>query len=81
MAAAAPLAGHGHSIRISVALTQPAENGMSADEKFGPLIALEDDLARLHGQDAIYVGRLTNRGTRVPPSDIATRIKRYKGTI
>jgi hypothetical protein len=39
---------------------------MSTDDEFDDLIALEDDLvAGLHGQDALYVGRLTARGTRV----------------
>lgn len=66
IAAAAPVAKRAHSIRISVALRQPAENGLSTDEEFEDLIALEDDLvARVHGENAIYVGRLTTRGTRV----------------
>ena len=66
IADAAPVAGHSHCVRISVALTQPAENGMSTDEEFDDLIALEDDLvARLHGDNAIYVGRLTTRGSRI----------------
>lgn len=66
IAAAAPVAEHAHSVRISVALRQPAENGMSTDGEFEDLIALEDDLvSRVHGENAIYVGRLTTRGTRV----------------
>lgn len=66
IAAGAPVAEHAQSFRISVALTQPAENGMSTDEEFNDLIALEDDLVdRLHGDNAIYVGRLTTRGSRV----------------
>ena len=66
IATAAPVAEHSHSVRISVALRQPAENGMSADEEFADLIALEDDLvSRVHGENALYVGRLTTRGTRV----------------
>jgi hypothetical protein len=66
IAAAAPLPGHDYSIRISAALTQPAENGMSTDAEFDALIALEDDLvARLHGENAIYVGRVTTRGARI----------------
>ena len=66
IAAAAPLKEHTNSVRISVALTQPAENGMSTDAEFEDLIALEDDLVvRLHGENALYVGRLTTRGSRV----------------
>lgn len=66
IAAAAPVADHAHSVRISVALTEPAENGMSTDAEFEALTALEDDLvSRVHGENAIYVGRLTTRGTRV----------------
>jgi hypothetical protein len=53
-------------MRISVALTQPAENGMSTDEEFDALVVLEDELvARLHGENATYVGRLTTRGSRI----------------
>lgn len=66
IAATAPVVGLGASVRISVALRAPAENGMSADEEFDDLIALEDHLvARLHRSDALYVGRLTTRGSRV----------------
>lgn len=66
IAVAAPVAEHDHAVRISVALRQAAENGMSTDEEFDDLIALEDDLvARLHGDNALYVGRLTSRGSRV----------------
>jgi hypothetical protein len=66
IAAAAPLVEHGHSVRISVALLRPGENGMSTDEEFEDLIALEDGLvAHLHDDNAIYVGRLTTRGSRV----------------
>lgn len=66
IADAAPVAELSHCVRISVALTQPAENGMSTDEEFDDLIALEDDLvARPHGDNAIYVGRLTTRGSRI----------------
>lgn len=66
IAAAAPLAEHSHCVRISVALRQPAQNGMSTDEEFDDLIALEDDLiAQLEGADVIYVGRLTARGSRL----------------
>lgn len=66
IAAAAPVKKHANSIRISVLLAQPAENGMSTDAEFEDLIALEDDLvAQLHGANASYVGRLTTRGSRV----------------
>jgi hypothetical protein len=66
IAVAAPVAEHSHLVRISVELTQPAENGMSTDEEFQDLIALEDDLiARLHGENALYVGRVTTRGSRI----------------
>jgi hypothetical protein len=66
IAADAPLAEHDHSVRISVALRRPAENGMSTDREFDDLVDLENDLiARLHGDNAIYVGRLTTRGSRV----------------
>lgn len=66
IAAAAPVAEHSHCVRISVALRQPAQNGMSTDEEFDDLIALEDDLiAQLEGADVIYVGRLTARGSRL----------------
>lgn len=64
--AAAPVVEHRNSVRISVALTQPADNGLSTDEEFEDLIRLEDDLiAQLDGENAIYVGRLTTRGSRV----------------
>ena len=51
---------------ISVAMLRPQENGMSSDEEFDDLIALEDDLeARAHASGAVYVGRLTTRGRRI----------------
>jgi hypothetical protein len=66
IAATAPVVGLEASVRISVPLRVPAKNGMSTDEEFDDLIALEDHLvARLHGSDALYVGRLTTRGSRV----------------
>ena len=66
IATAAPVAEHSYLVRISVELLQPAENGMSTDEEYQDLIALEDDLfARLHGDKALYVGRLTTRGSRM----------------
>lgn len=66
IATAAPLSSHGHSVRLTVPLRAPAENGLSTDDEFDDLIALEDHLvARLHGPDALYVGRLTTRGSRV----------------
>jgi hypothetical protein len=66
IATIAPLTGFNRSVRVKIALVRTAENGMSTDDEFDDLIALEDDLvAGLHGEDAVYVGRLTSRGSRV----------------
>lgn len=66
IAAEAPISTHPHSVSLSVAMVRAQEDGMSSQEEFDDLIALEDGLtARLHGENAIYVGRLTSRGYRV----------------
>lgn len=62
----APVSSHQHSTMVSVAMLRAQENGMSSDDEFKDLIALEDDLeASVHAIGAIYVGRLTTRGRRV----------------
>ena len=55
-----------HSTMVSVPMLRAQENGMSSDDEFDDLIALEDDLvARADAIGATYVGRLTTRGRRV----------------
>lgn len=62
----APVPSHHHSTMVSVAMLRARENGMSSDDEFDDLVALEDDLeARAHANGAIYVGRLTTRGRRI----------------
>jgi hypothetical protein len=61
-----PLAGYRHSCWLRVAMQRPREDGLSSDEEFAELVALEDDfVARLHGDNAIYVGRSTIGGYRI----------------
>jgi hypothetical protein len=53
---AAPVPSHQHSTIVSVAMLRAQENGMSSDEEFDDLVALEDDLgSRAHAIGAIYV--------------------------
>jgi hypothetical protein len=55
-----------HSTMVSVAMLRAQENGMSSDDEFDDLVALEDDIcARAHAIGAIYVGRVTTRGRRI----------------
>ena len=62
----APMTALPHSAMLRVTMLSPSEKGVSTDEEFDALIALEDDLfARLHGGDARYVGRITTRGQRI----------------
>ena len=62
----APVRSQPHSTMVSVAMLRAQENGMSSDDEFDDLIALEDDLvARADAIGATYVGRLTTRGRRV----------------
>ena len=62
----APLAGYPHHIAMTVPMAKPAENGMSTDEEFADLIALEDGLvAGIDADNSVYAGRLTTRGSRV----------------
>lgn len=66
IAAEAPISTHPHSVWLSVAMVRAREDGMSSEEEFDDLLALEDGLtARLHGENAIYIGRNTSRGYRV----------------
>ena len=62
----APVRSQPHSTMVSVAMLRAQENGMSSDDEFDDLIALEDDLvARADAIGATYVGRLTTRGRRI----------------
>jgi hypothetical protein len=62
----APLRSQPHSTMVSVAMLRAQENGMSSDDEFDDLIALEDDLvARAAAIGSAYVGRLTTRGRRI----------------
>ncbi|GJD97707.1 DUF695 domain-containing protein [Methylobacterium iners] len=66
IAAKAPVATHSHSVVVSVPMLRPREDGMSSEEEFEDLIALENHLiVRPHADEAMYVGRLTARGSRV----------------
>jgi hypothetical protein len=66
IASAAPLETHAYLATLPVAMLNPREDGLSSQEEFADLIALEDDLvARLHGDKALYVGRCTTRGSRI----------------
>lgn len=40
-----PVGSHQHSTMVSVTMLHPQENGMSSDDEFDDLVALEDDLA------------------------------------
>jgi len=65
-ASVAPVKSCPHSTMVSVAMLRAQENGMSSDDEFDDLVALEDELeARAHPIGAIYVGRLTTRGRRI----------------
>lgn len=47
-------------------MLRPQQNGLSSDDEFTDLIAIEDDLsARLGSDGALYIGRLTARRCRV----------------
>lgn len=62
----APVRSQPHSTMVSVAMLRAQQNGMSSDDEFDDLIALEDDLvARADAIGATYVGRLTTRGRRI----------------
>ena len=62
----APIVTCRHSTMVSVAMLRAQENGMSSDDEFDDLVALEDELeARAQAIGAIYVGRLTTRGRRI----------------
>jgi hypothetical protein len=62
----APVRSHRHSTMVSVAMLRAQENGLSGDDEFEALVALEDDLAaRARAIGASYVGRLTTRGRRI----------------
>jgi hypothetical protein len=62
----APVGSRQHSTMVSVAMLRARENGMSSDDEFDDLVALEDDLAaQAMAIGASYVGRLTTRGRRV----------------
>jgi hypothetical protein len=62
----APVPSHQHSTMVSVTMLRAQENGMSSDDEFDDLVALEDDLeAQAHAIGAVYVGRLTTRGRRI----------------
>jgi hypothetical protein len=62
----APVPSREHSTMVSVAMLRPQENGMSSDDEFDDLIAIEDDLAACaHAMGASYVGRLTTQGRRI----------------
>lgn len=61
-----PMPSHQHSSMISVSMLRAQDNGMSSDEEFEDLIALEDDLdAQVREGGAHYVGRVTTRGRRI----------------
>ena len=62
----APVRSQPHSTMVSVAMLRPQENGMSSDDEFDDLIALEDDLvATADACGGTYIGRLTTRGRRI----------------
>ena len=66
IAVQAPMGTHPFVAMLSVTMLSPAENGMSTDEEFDALIALEDHLTeRLHGDGTIYIGRITTGGRRI----------------
>lgn len=66
IAAEAPLGGFPHMGYVRVEMLRPREDGLSSQEEFSDLCALDDDLtARLAAAGgAIYVGRNTSGGCR-----------------
>lgn len=66
LAAAAPITTHPHAAVVSIPMLHPTADGMSSDEEYQALTAIEDDLnAHAVPSGAIYAGRLTTRGSRV----------------
>ncbi len=62
----APVSTHPCSAHVSVSMLLPREDGLSSDEEYDTLLALEDHLStRLRAANTLYVGRLTARGSRV----------------
>lgn len=61
----APLSGLPHRAYLSVILRQPRPDGLSSQDEFDALKALEDTIdARLVSPDTVYVGRNTSDGRR-----------------
>ncbi|MGV6847622.1 MAG: DUF695 domain-containing protein [Marinibacterium sp.] len=65
LAARVPVQGFTDCVYVSVKMTHPKENGLSSQEEFDALAALEDDLTKvIEAQDGIYAGRVTHAGLR-----------------
>jgi len=61
----APLAGYPRVGRLSVDMRQPRPDGLSSNEEYPQLVALEDALKhQLDGESSRYVGRNTAQGCR-----------------
>jgi hypothetical protein len=82
----APVPSQQHSTMVSVAMIRPQEDGMSSDDEFDELVALEDDLAaQAHAIGANYVGRLTTRGRRIfylyssTPNEVESAVRDVMG--
>jgi len=66
IAAEAPTSSHSHMGYVSLTMLQPRTDGLSSQEEFEALVAVEDDLTGtiVTGCGAIYVGRNTSAGHR-----------------
>ena len=65
LAARAPVPGFTDCVYVSVKMKTPKPNGLSSQEEFDALSALEDDLSRLIvDRGGIFAGRVTHNGMR-----------------
>ncbi|MDU8926492.1 DUF695 domain-containing protein [Alisedimentitalea sp. MJ-SS2] len=61
----APVQGHTDCVYVSVKMKSPKPSGLSSQEEFDPLAALEDDLSKvIDAQSGIFAGRVTHDGMR-----------------
>lgn len=77
----APIAAQPHMAYVRLHMQNPRNDGLSSQEEFDALVALEDHVsAALQGKDTTFVGRCTTAGSRdfffyiAQPDDWAARV-------
>jgi Family of unknown function (DUF695) len=60
------------SLTIRIKLTEATPQGLTSSAEAATLNALEDELMRALGRDAVYIGRETGQGERVLHFHVAT---------